>query len=227
MSVNETTHLQHALHAHAHQQDDEHPEILPKARLEAFSDGVFSVIVTIMVIDLKSPDGETFADLGDQMKLIGLYLLSFVYVSIYWTNHHVFLHVASGVDGTALWANLFLLFSLSLLPFTTRWMGEHFEPVPVCVYGLCLLLCAFMYGTTVLALASVTLRHTGTVPHLLKLDWKFVVSTLLYGVGAGVSIASPYAGIAMYMAVAAIWFCRIFFSRCIHVVLARQSKTRK
>jgi uncharacterized membrane protein len=220
----ETSHL---LNNTDDEHDSAHPEILPKARLEAFSDGVFSVIVTIMVIDLKSPDGASFADLGAQMQLVGLYLLSFVYVSIFWTNHHLLLHVASGVDGTALWANLFLLFSLSLLPFATRWMGEHFDPVPVCVYGLVLLLCAITYSATVLALSAVTCRQTGAVPPLLKLDWKVALSTLLYGVGAGVSIASPYAGIALYMAVALIWFARIFFSRCIHMILARQTKTRR
>jgi uncharacterized membrane protein len=220
----------HLLHNNVQQGESEatlsgeHAEVLPKARLEAFSDGVFSVIVTIMVIDLKTPPGSNWSDLGDQMKLIGLYLLSFVYVSIYWTNHHVLLEASAGVDGTALWANLSLLFSLSLLPFTTRWMGDDFESVPVCAYGIVLLMSAISFAFTSHSLASVTCRVTGSVPNMLKIDAKIFVSTALYAIGAGVSNWSPYAGIALYMLVALFWFVRIMFSRCIHDAIRRRRR---
>lgn len=226
MSKTESRPLLHNVQEGEATSNSEHAEVLPKARLEAFSDGVFSVIVTIMVIDLKTPPGSDWSDLGDQMKLIGLYLLSFVYVSIYWTNHHVMLDAAAGVDGAALWANLSLLFSLSLLPFTTRWMGEDFDRVPVCAYGIVLLMSAITFALTSHSLASVACRVTGSVPNMLKIDAKIFVSTALYAIGAGVSNWSPYPGIALYMLVALFWFVRIIFSSSIHSAMRRRAGGR-
>jgi uncharacterized membrane protein len=118
-----------------------------KTRLEAFSDGVIAIIITIMVLELKVPHGEQWADLAKLGPVFLSYLLSFVYVGIYWNNHHHMLHVVKRVTGSVLWSNLHLLFWLSLVPFSTAWMGEnHFAPIPVAVYAFDLLMCAVAYG---------------------------------------------------------------------------------
>src|SRR5678816_3495747 len=112
-----------------------------KSRLEAFSDGVIAIIITIMVLEMKVPHGEALDTLAPLVPVFLCYVLSFVYVGIYWNNHHHLLHACSRVNGAVLWANLHLLFWLSLFPFTTGWMGEnHFAPVPVALYGAVLLL---------------------------------------------------------------------------------------
>src|SRR3954471_19327968 len=117
-----------------------------KARLEAFSDGVIGLIITIMVLELRAPAGASLPALQPLLPVFLSYVLSFVYVGIYWNNHHHFLHAAQHVDGRVLWANLFLLFWLSLFPFATAWMGENrFAPVPVAVYGAVLLMAAIAW----------------------------------------------------------------------------------
>src|SRR6476660_4946734 len=117
-----------------------------KGRLEAFSDGVIAIIITIMVLELKVPHGESFDALRPLVPTLSVYLLSFVYVGIYWSNHHHMLHAADKVTGAILWANLHLLFWLSLVPFTTGWMGEnHFAAVPSALYGGVLLMAAIAY----------------------------------------------------------------------------------
>src|SRR5205809_754202 len=127
-------------------------------RLEAFSDGVIAILITIMVLELKVPHGAALHDLRPLVPVLFAYLLSFVYVGIYWNNHHHMLHLTRHVSGGVLWANLHLLFWLSLVPFTTAWMGEnHFAPVPTALYGCMLLMCAMAW--TILQTAII--RHEG------------------------------------------------------------------
>src|SRR5919205_1243220 len=127
-------------------------------RLEAFSDGVLAIVITIMVLELDVPEGSTLEDLRPSLTGFASYLLSFVYVGIYWNNHHHMFQLIERVDGTVLWANLDLLFWLSLLPFTTGWMGEnHFERWPTMLYGVNLLLCALAY----LVLQTCIIRRHG------------------------------------------------------------------
>ena len=136
-----------------------------KGRLEAFSDGVIAIIITIMVLELKVPHHGTLEALGPLIPVFASYVLSFIYVGIYWNNHHHLLHAARTVDGRVLWANLHFLFWLSLIPFVTNWLGEnHVETVPVAAYGLVLLMCALSY--TLLARALVA--HDGKTSTLAK-----------------------------------------------------------
>src|SRR3978361_1120391 len=128
-----------------------------KARLEAFSDGVIAIIITIMVLELKVPHGATLDVLVPLLPVFLSYVLSFIYVGIYWNNHHHMLHAASHVSGGVLWANLHLLFWLSLIPFVTGWMGEnHFQTVPVAAYGVVLFMCGLAYA---LLARSLIARH--------------------------------------------------------------------
>src|SRR5512132_549627 len=114
-------------------------------RLEAFSDGVFAIIITIMVLELRAPEEPTLAGLIPLLPVFLSYVLSYTNLGIYWNNHHHMIHVTSRVDGSILWANLHLLFWLSLFPFVTAWMGQHFEPVPTAVYGVVMLMAAIAY----------------------------------------------------------------------------------
>src|SRR5579859_3204126 len=126
-----------------------------KGRLEAFSDGVFAVIITIMVLEMKVPQGVSLDALGAVLPVFLVYVLSFVNVGIYWNNHHHMLHAVERVDGRSMWANLQLLFWLSLLPFTTGWMGEnHFAALPTAVYGVVLLMAGFAYTLLQMALVA-------------------------------------------------------------------------
>ena len=176
------------------------------ARLEAFSDGVLAVIITIMVLELKLPEGHS---LGAFFHHTGLslvtYLLSFVYVGIYWSNHHHLFHVAEQVDGAVLWANLHLLFWLSLIPFSTAWMSEHrFPPIPTAVYGIVLLGAAIAY----VILQTALLRAEGEDSRLriaIGTDTKGKISPFLYCLGIGLSFAEPWLGLVMYVLVALIW----------------------
>src|SRR3954471_11319797 len=141
-------------------------------RLEAFSDGVIAILITIMVLELHSPHGTSWAALRDQFPVLLAYLLSFVYLGIYWSNHHHMLAVVSRISGAALWANLHLLFWLSLVPFATAWMSEnHFAQVPVALYGIVLLMAGVAYSI----LQSILLRVPGGNPVLsgaIGRDWK-------------------------------------------------------
>src|SRR5512146_2274457 len=119
---------------------------MPKTRLEAFSDGVLAIIITIMVLEMKVPHGEEWSALRPLLSVLLSYVLSFVYLGIYWNNHHHMLHATQRVTGGILWANLHLLFWLSLFPFTTGWMGEnHFTPIPIALYGVVLLMASIAY----------------------------------------------------------------------------------
>jgi uncharacterized membrane protein len=176
-----------------------------KERLLAMTDGVVAIIITVMVLELKQPAGADFAALKDDWPVFLSYLLSFVYVAIYWNNHHHYFHLVHRVNGAVLWANFHLLFWLSLVPFTTAWMGEHdFAPVPTAVYGLSLL---------APSLAFVVMQRTvfgaqgpgSALEKVLGSDWKAKLSPLVYIAGIGLSFVAPWAGLACYFAVAMAW----------------------
>ena len=178
---------------------------MPKGRLEAFSDGVIAVIITIMVLELKVPHGAAVAALGPLLPTFLSYVLSFVYVAIYWNNHHHMFHAVHHVTGGTLWANLHLLFWLSLVPFVTGWMDEnHFTPVTVAAYGAVLLAAALSYQilTTVLRANhpadSVLARALGR-------DFKGKVSLVLYASAIPLSFMNVAIALAIYAAVALVW----------------------
>jgi uncharacterized membrane protein len=176
-----------------------------KARLEAFSDGVLAIILTIMVLDLRIPHGQDLAVLRPLLPIFLCYVLSFVYIGIYWNNHHHMLHAARGVSGGVLWANLHLLFWLSLLPFVTGWMGENnFGAVPTALYGVVLL----MAGTAYWILERTLIRADKDDSLLAKAvggDRKGLTSVLLYAVAIPVALTTPLMAQAIYVLVALIW----------------------
>jgi TMEM175 potassium channel family protein len=176
-----------------------------KIRLEAFSDAVFAIILTIMVLELKVPHGDTLQDLAPLLPVFLSYILSFVYVGIYWNNHHHMLHACTTVNGAILWANLHLLFWLSLFPFATGWMGEnHFGALPTAVYGVVLLMAALSYYVLQLTI----IRAQGPESILKKAigsDWKGKASPVLYVVAILVTLVSPWAAQAIFVSVALIW----------------------
>ncbi|MDB5959035.1 MAG: hypothetical protein JWP59_329 [Massilia sp.] len=176
-----------------------------KNRLEAFSDGVIAIIITIMVLELKVPHGADFRVLLPLWPVFMSYVLSFVYIGIYWNNHHHMLYVVQKVSGGVLWANLHLLFWLSLTPFVTAWMGEnHFQAAPVAAYGVVLLMCALAYTI----LARVLIRHhpeNHALAEAIGSDRKGWISIGLYIAGIALSVPFPGLGFAMYVIVAIIW----------------------
>jgi len=178
---------------------------LGKARLEAFSDGVIAILITIMVLELKVPHGTTLDALEPLLPVMLSYVLSFVYLGIYWNNHHHMLHVTKHVDGVILWANLHLLFWLSLIPFTTAWMGEnHFASMPSAVYGIVLLMAAIAY----FILARAIIRREGADSVLARAfgrDWKGKISPALYTVGIVLAFVNQALAQAVYVIVAVIW----------------------
>ncbi|WP_410209640.1 TMEM175 family protein [Aquirhabdus sp.] len=175
-------------------------------RLEAFSDGVIAIIITIMVLEIKVPHGETLDALIPLIPVLLSYVLSFIYVGIYWNNHHHFMHMVHNVNGRILWANLHLLFWLSLIPFATGWMGEnHIGAVPVALYGLILFMCSVAYAI----LVSAVLRLQGQDPKLAAAvgrDYKGKISTILYLVAIPLAFVNQWISIALYVTVAIIWF---------------------
>ncbi len=176
-----------------------------KGRLEAFSDGVLAIIITIMVLELKVPHGTGIGALAPLMPSFLSYVLSFVYVGIYWNNHHHLLHAARRVSGSVLWANLNLLFWLSLFPFVTGWMGEnHFAPLPSAVYGLVLLMAAISYYVLQLRIIA-TDGPDSVVRRAVGSDWKGKASPIFYVAAIGVSFVAHWVAQAIYVAVALIW----------------------
>ena len=176
-----------------------------KTRLEAFSDGVLAIIITIMVLEMKVPHGETLGALWPVLPVFLSYVLSFVYVGIYWNNHHHMLHLVRRVSGGILWANLHLLFWLSLLPFATGWMGEnHFAAVPSALYGVVLLMAAIAYW-----ILQRTIIHAqgidSPLARALGTDWKGKLSPLVYVGGIVASIRMPGLGMAFYAGAALLW----------------------
>jgi len=180
---------------------------MTKGRLEAFSDGVIAIIITIMVLEMRAPHGTDLAALRPLLPVFLSYVLSFVYVGIYWNNHHHFLHAARQVDGRVLWANLHLLFWLSLFPFATAWMGEnHFAAVPVALYGVALLMAALAWLPFQRALVR---ANGGTDSELARAlgrrDWKGTVSPLLYLAAIPLAFVRPWLSGLLYVAVALMW----------------------
>jgi uncharacterized membrane protein len=176
-----------------------------KSRLEAFSDGVIAIIITIMVLELKLPHGATFAHLFTLWPVFMGYVLSFVYVGIYWNNHHHLLQAAKQVSGGVLWANLHLLFWLSLIPFVTNWMGEnHFETAPTVAYGVVLFMSAIAYS---ILTRSLVWHHpeNHALARLLGRDRKGKLSIALYLAGIVASCAHPGIGFLVYAVVAVVW----------------------
>ena len=176
-----------------------------KGRLEAFSDAVMAIIITIMVLEIKVPHGDTLNDLRPLLPVFLSYILSFVYVGIYWNNHHHMLHATTTVTGAMLWANLHLLFWLSLFPFATGWMGEnHFTALPTAVYGAILLMAAIAYYL----LERAIIRAQGPESVLQKAvgrDWKGKLSPVVYVVAIIATLLSPVISQVMFVAVALIW----------------------
>ncbi len=173
--------------------------------MEAFSDGVIAILITIMVLELHIPAGTSWHALGHELPVLLAYVLSFVYLGIYWNNHHHMLAAASRVSGATLWANLHLLFWLSLVPFSTAWMSEHrFPATPTAVYGIVLLAAAIAYYV----LQTMLLRAEGEPSRLraaIGSDLKGKISPLLYCLGIGLSFVDRWLGVAVYVAVALIW----------------------
>jgi uncharacterized membrane protein len=174
-------------------------------RLEAFSDGVIAIIITIMVLEMKVPHGENLRALDSLLPVFLSYVLSFVYVGIYWNNHHHMLHATSRVTGPVLWANLHLLFWLSLFPFATGWMGEnHFAAAPSALYGVVLLMAAIAYWV----LQQVIIASQGPASVLKRAignDWKGKLSPLLYVVAIATSVWASWMAQALYVFVALLW----------------------
>jgi len=177
-----------------------------KNRLEAFSDGVLAIIITIMVLEMKVPHGAELAALVPLWPVFVSYALSFLYVGIYWNNHHHMLHATNRVNGSVLWANLGLLFCLSLLPFTTGWMGEnHFARWPTMIYGLNLLAAAVAYFILQNALISLQ-GHDSTLARAIGRDVKGKISPVFYVLGMLAAwFLSPWLGLAFFVAVALLW----------------------
>ena len=178
---------------------------MTKGRLEAFSDGVLAIIITIMVLELEAPSGATLRSLLPLAPSLLSYALSFVFLGIYWNNHHHLFQAVQRVNGRVLWANLHLLFWLSLIPFATRWLGENgLVSLPVALYGLVLLLAACAYY---LLVRSLIIVHGSESPLGVAVgrDVKGKISILMYAVAIGVSFLSPLPAWVLYVAVALIW----------------------
>ena len=179
---------------------------MPKGRLEAFSDGVIAIIITIMVLEMKVPHGADLDAIAPLWPVFVSYVLSFVIVGIYWNNHHHMLHAVKHVTGSVLWSNLHLLFWLSLLPFTTGFMGEnHFAPVPVALYGVDLLMAAVAYFILVRALVASHGRDSEFASRVGS-DWKGKIPLAAYTLGILLAFVQPWASLALYAGVAAAWF---------------------
>lgn len=178
---------------------------MPKGRLEAFSDGVIAIIITIMVLEMKVPHGDHVQDLLPLLPTFLSYVLSFVYVGIYWSNHHHLLHASTAVTGAMLWANLHLLFWLSLFPLTTGWMGEnHFAALPTALYAVVLLMAAIAY----LVLQRTIIRAQGRDSILKKAigrDWKGKLSPVLYILAILATLRSPWIAQVLLVIAALIW----------------------
>lgn len=174
-------------------------------RLEAFSDGVIAIIITIMVLELKVPHGSDWEALQPLLPVFLSYILSFIYVGIYWNNHHHLLKTCHKVNGGILWANLHLLFWLSLFPFATAWMGEnHFTPLPTALYGVVLLLAAIAYWILQARIIEQEGRNSKLAASLGR-DWKGKLSPVLYAFAVALSFVEPRLAGCLYVLVAAMW----------------------
>lgn len=179
---------------------------MSKGRLEAFSDGVFAIIITIMVLELKVPHGADWAALRSLLPVLVSYVLSFTLVAIYWNNHHHMLHAAHRVNGPVLWTNMHLLFWLSLMPFATGWMGENnFATLPVALYGLVQLMAGFAYYLLSRALVRL---HGPESPLAMALgrDYKGLLSLVMYAVAIPLAFVNAWIAFGLYVLVAVMWF---------------------
>jgi uncharacterized membrane protein len=178
---------------------------MTKTRLEAFSDAVIAIIITIMVLELRVPHGDTLGALAPLVPVFLSYVLSFLYLGIYWNNHHHLLQAAKTVSGRVLWANMLLLFWLSLIPFGTAWIGAtQFATIPMAIYGVILLACAFSYGFLVRALIGAP-GQTETLAKALANDRKGRISPYIYAAAIPIAFVAPYASFGLYVFVAAMW----------------------
>jgi uncharacterized membrane protein len=176
-----------------------------KSRLEAFSDGVLAIIITIMVLELRVPHGDDFSALQPLLPVFLSYLLSFVYIGIYWNNHHHLLHTIKSVSGTILWANLHLLFWLSLVPFATGWMGENdFAPAPIALYGVPLLMAAISYWLLQRAILA-DQGQSSLLAAAVGSDLKGNISPILYIFAIPLAFVSPWISGCIYVGVALMW----------------------
>lgn len=176
-----------------------------KTRLEAFFDGVVAIIITIMVLEMKVPHGDTMEAFLPLVPVLLSYVLSFIYLGIYWNNHHHMMHAARQATGSMLWANLHLLFWLSLIPFTTGWMGEnHFATVPAAAYGFVLLMAAIAY--TILQQRIIASQGEGSIlKKAVGNDWKGKLSPVLYAAAIFLAFLSAWIAVAIYVLVAFLW----------------------
>ena len=192
------------------------------SRLEAFSDAVLAILVTIMVLGLRVPHGGSFRALRPVLPSLLAYVLSFIYLGIYWNNHHHLLKTVERISGGVLWANLDLLFWLSLVPFTTAWMSQNqFDALPVAVYGVVLLLCACAYYVLQMAIKAAT-GPSSVLAAALGRDAKGKGSIVIYAVAVPLTIVSPWCSLALYVLVAVLWL--VPDRRIEHVLGARTSE---
>jgi uncharacterized membrane protein len=179
---------------------------MTRERLTAFTDGVLAIIITILVLEMRPPHGASLADLAELWPVFISYVLSFIYVGIYWNNHHHMLHATRHVTGAVLWANLHLLFWLSLIPFVTGWVNEnHFAAMPVALYGVVLLMSGvsyYLFGRVLIA------QHAKDSPlaRAMGKDLKGIISLLIYVVAIGLAFVNPWVSCALYIFVAVMWF---------------------
>ncbi len=177
---------------------------MDKGRLEAFSDAVIAIVMTVMVLEFQVPHDTDWTALRPLVPVFLTYVLSFVYLGIYWNNHHHLIKAADRITGGVLWANMLLLFWLSLFPFATGWMGENsFAEVPTAVYGMVLLLAAISYY--ILQTTIVAAQPNPTLSVALGRDVKGKISPIIYAVGIGMAFVSPWVSVALYAAVAMMW----------------------
>jgi uncharacterized membrane protein len=178
---------------------------MPKERLTAFSDGVVAILITIMVLELKVPHGAEWSALAPLAPVFATYVLSFIYLGIYWNNHHHLMHTCVRVNGVILWANLHLLFWLSLIPFTTGWLDEnHFAPQPTALYGVSLLMPAIAYYLLQKAIIAEQGRESA-LQRALGSDYKGRISPFIYLAAIALAFVAPWMSLALYVGVALMW----------------------
>jgi uncharacterized membrane protein len=176
-----------------------------KGRLEAFSDGVMAIIITIMVLEMKVPHGDDLASLKPLFPVFVSYILSFIYIGIYWNNHHHLMHATQKINGKVMWANSHLLFWLSLMPFASGWMGEnHFTTLPTALFGFVLMMAGVAYYILVQCLIQLH-GTTSTIGKAVGHDFKGKLSVFIYAIAIGVSCIAGWISLILYGVVAAIW----------------------
>lgn len=177
-----------------------------KGRMEAFSDGVLAVIITVMVLEMKVPHAADLAALAPVLPVFLVYVLSFIYLAIYWNNHHHLLHAVERVSGPAMWANLHLLFWLSLIPFVTGWMGEnHYAALPTAVYGVVLLAAALAWQPLQRALIAANGGAQSKLARAVRRDFKGKLSVVFYAAAIGLAFVNQWIADALYVLVAILW----------------------